>query len=531
MKLLLGLSLLASSGMAVAQISPVAPVPFAVTVDSDAILSSVLLERIGKGETTAEKAWQSGELDEAMLLFLLNQPSGDRKGESLLNKAEQSAAFVEVLLSHLPDKVSAKNVGKLGAGARYRVADYWFKRNDERALPLLQGLVEAGAAQFKAQGRLAWFYEPSVTRVGEWYQANGRGQQGLELLDGAAKLSNNPSYRADWLVLSARMATKMGDGEKARGYYQQVAQWGQGWFSGLAIYDRARWFIDHDQLQQSLNLLNTPVKGSGADQIQISLLSLQGLANYKLGNYKEAHRYAQQAITQAAAMKLRQGMGSEADLEVAQSVVDWTNQWDKTPIVIDQGQIQVVLSGQALGDKPVTRRTLVLSSQDVPLTATVNNPHIKVTISDTPQKGDYFVQREIVIEVAPQLITQSLDAVLTVGSPHFPQAQERLPIHIEVPKPVSLSASTVFFGEVKANAPTTQTLMLSAASPFRVVTVKTDGATLEVQSPATQPAKEQTLTLTFTPPQVGRFYSGTVRIQTDVPNQEVIEVPYIARAQ
>ena len=422
--LLLSVSLVALCGISVAQTAPVMPVE--VSVDSGAILASVLLERIGQGQTTAEAAWQNGELNEAMLLFLLNQPSGDRTGESLLDKAGQSEAFVEVLIGHLPEKVSAENVAKLGEGARYRVADYWFKRGDERALPLLQELVEAGAAQFKAQGRLPWFYDPSVTRVGEWYQANGRGQQGLELLDGAAKLSNNPSYRADWLLLSGRIAAQMGDGEKARGYYQQIAKWGQAWFTGLASWDQASAMMANGQQEQARQLLQTSLKSEGTDQINVVLRETLAESYYLSGDAQAAREHAQKSLQTFQTLGSPRASVQEF-AERTENILAWLDLWQKTPLIGLPRRLRVV----ERPDEPVGARLSVRSLGNAPLTATSDNPQIQVLVEPEGDWSEFYFARGVLVRRAPDTKSGDFDAVLTISSAKYPNFALKVPVHLE----------------------------------------------------------------------------------------------------
>ena len=162
----------ASSGMAVAQNAPVVPVvPLEVTVGSNAVLSSVLLDRIKKGETTAQAAWESGELDEATVLFLLENtsqwgalPGGDD------DKLRRELGML--VARHAPEKLEESQLKQLPLKVRLWVGDALGDAGDAQAVTVLGSVIDeikgrakaddtnsdANTLAFLSIERLAWFY-------------------------------------------------------------------------------------------------------------------------------------------------------------------------------------------------------------------------------------------------------------------------------------------------------------------------------------------------------------------------------------
>ena len=501
-------------------------------------VGAAALAQMRAGQLSAEAAYQSGALSMAEVLKLLEQTS--EWGALWWGDDVELRRSLGVLVArHAPEKLEGASLDALPLAVRLWMGEALANAGDARAVTVLGSVrdelrgraplatIREAAAAFLASERLAWFYRDS-----DQHEKEVQSWLGLPVLLAETPLQKSTNWMLpDALIGAARGYNALGQDEKARGLYAQIPQYGHGWFTGLALNDQASALVSKGKHKEARQLLDTPLKDQGDEQIRIALLSLQALSYYKTGELEAASRSAQQVVEQVSSVKLRSGMGLEATVNVAQAILNWGARWAENPIVAEPTELRVVLPIPFTSNDKVTRRVFIRSLRDVPLIVTADDPHIKVHFAEDKRETDYFVQKEIVVEVSPQDQGKSRDVNLMVSSPQFPAYQAQIPIHIEVPKPIQLSASSVFFGEVDANKATMKSLVLSSTTPFRIVDVTTDSPMLEVQSPAKQPAKEQIITLLFTSPQVGRFYSGTIRIQTDMPKEEVVEIPYAVRVE
>ncbi len=120
------------------------------------------------------------------------------------------------------------------------------------------------------------------------------------------------------------MATQMGDQEKARALYAQVPQYGHGWFTGLAIYDQAYTLIKSNKHDEARALLQKPVVGVRAEEVQIGLFSLLAASYLKTGEVDLAQRTAREALETYKGLQNRKSdKGLEAQVERAKKVLDW----------------------------------------------------------------------------------------------------------------------------------------------------------------------------------------------------------------
>ena len=494
----LGLASAALCGVAGAQTAPVARIaPLSVEVDGSAILASVLVERISRGDTTAEAAWQSGELNETMLLFLLDQASGDRTGESLLDRAELNTAFVEILIQHLPEKVAAENVAKLGDGTRYRLADYWFKRGDARAEPLLKELAAEGEAQFTAQQSLPWFYELSATRMGESYESKKQLQQAMQVFSRIFEISKHPFFASNAQVHAAGLYLYLGDETKAHALYAKAIKASNPFSSGRALLEEA-------------------------------------MFSYQNGDLDTAGTYSGRAAEQ---FHLASPLNPSGFEQQARQMLAYTAQWPQTPLTLLPQKLQFDLGAPQNSDAKVSQVIKVRTRVKVPLAVSCDAPQITARLETdgwiTPQPNSFplFAEQRIVIEVDAAKVTRSLDAHVTVVSPTLKEARVVVPVRINY-RPIRANLSTVFFGFVGANEQREILLQFASTVPFQIESLETDAPdSLTVSGIKNSSALQQTVTVKLKNTKPEQILQGKIRVKTDLPAQEVIELPYYAYIQ
>ena len=512
--LLLTIGALSSGAIARADGPVVAP----LTIPEVAADASAVWAGVTGGQMSAAQAWKDGLLDAATVQAGLAKGVASGQSEAAMQLRRELGGL---LIHNAPDVAAAGET--LPAGVQLALADAYADAGDEGAAPLYEAVIAQTTAPYEKGLRLLalgkfWSNQKQPQKAQEVF---ARGHQVL-LADG-----RHAHFAAEMLLNTARAWSQAGDEAKAREFYDKTVADGDSWMSGLALYDQAYQLIAQGQHETARQLLMTPVKGQNSEQIQIVLENLLSLSYYKTGEMELAKKHSQNALQIASVITIPQGKGLEATINSAQAIQNWIAQWEKAPISIANKNFRIVLVPQKSNEATVSHHVFVRTPRDVPLLATVDDQRAQVHDVDNKRENEFFVQKELVLEVQNSL-RKSVDITLTVSSPQFPNYQARIPFHVEVPKQIQISSSSVFFGEVKANEPVTRKLTLSAAVPFRILDVKTDTVALAVRSPEPQAAKEQTITLILTSPQMGRFYNGTLLIQTDVSEEEVINIPCIA---
>jgi hypothetical protein len=144
------------------------------------------------------------------------------------------------------------------------------------------------------------------------------------------------------------------------------------------------------------------------------------------------------------------------------------------------------------------------------------------------QQKRYDFEKEITVEIS--LTRQkTINGDIIISSPRFPNSSIRVPIQIMMEDQIRLSEATAFFGFVSTGELTSKALKLSASKPFRITKVDFDSPELQAHfDNGFKADTEQNLQLTLLPKVPKRIYEGKVKITTDLPALEVIEVPYFA---
>ncbi len=494
----------------------------------------LLLGQIADGQMTLNEAWDKGLLDAPKVLQLLSQ--SQRLTEDTRNETLQRD-LAGLLVKLAPESVAVPE--KLSARVRVALCRYYADNGDARAVPLCEALIAEKLEGKQVNQPLASnpdggsssLYLSSVILLAQYYEKVGQWQKAGETWERALTFWQDVDwFQAGVRIDAARVYTTLGQNDKAQQFYSQVAQYGNGWFSGLVLYDQANELILKGKHKEARQLLNTPVEGQDAEQSKIVLLALQATSHYQTGEVIAARRYAQQAIDQASAIKLTDGKGLKASVNVAEDILSWSTRWTETPIAIEPTELRMILPSPTSNGEYAARSIFVRTYRDVPLEVQIDNPQIKGRVAQKINETNYFVQKEVVLDIAPGALRQNVDATLIVTSPQHPEYKARIPIHIEVQKPIQLSSSVVFFGQLQKGVMATQTLTLSAFVPFRVVEVKSDSPFLDVEVRENEATQKQRIELTLTPSPAQQFYSGTIRIQTSVLTQQFIEVPYAAQS-
>ena len=451
----------------------------------------VALLQITAGTLTPEAAWQSGALTYDNIADLLEHPSDPW----IINVRQSDGGLHHQLIALLLRHESAKLEHLLQVPVRLRLwlADYYEAQQNEKVVEVAESILTGAKpspatddVNFQALERMAWYY-------GKEKQFEQAAQQWARV----PELMSAPGWeRADAAWLEAELWMVAGDKAKADQAFARVAVNKDPFFSGA------------------------------------SALTLASFA-YQNGDEAQATKLAQSAVESLATSQHSATSGFKGQ---AQNLLDALEQWKKAPLISNVQQLRFDFSQVPLEQDVLTQKIKVRSHQLVELKAQSDTNLISAQVSDqAPQSLQdenslmaLFKEQELAVTVKRPTKAVASTENVKVTSATFPGFVLQIPVEV-VYSPFKLSAPSLFFGFVEAGKESKQQLTLTAATPFRVIEAKSDLPALKT-SFSSSPATQQTVTVTIQGSQ-SQILQGQIRIQTDLPAQEVIELPYYAYIQ
>ena len=480
----------------------------------------VKLGLVNLGVLEPQKAWEAGALPVEDTIRLINE----QRVRNFLSPAERSRVRRELgdVLGQQLSEMPMDRWPKMDTSVKLTIADVYRSKGDARAVPIYLEMIETFENQERQKpGSFQEVWLKPLSHLGMFYSEQKQYLQSAQTWERWREMPMSDEWHAEWRFLAARAYAVAGEKSKAQQLYAEVPQFKNAWLSGLAVHDQANTLIHAGQHEAARQMLmKSSVEWEG-ESIAVGLKTLLAYSYYHTGEFELAKRYSQQALKQAATPKFDDRL--RPDLNVARSVSNYSQQWPNIPFLVEPPQLYAVANEQ----EKITRRFFVRSFRDVPFEVRLTDSNIKVQVAKSASQAEYFVEKEVIIEVAPQTLSRSVDAMLIVSNPLQPAFEARIPIHIEVPPLIRLSSSQVFFGQVKAEVENNRTLTLSALVPFRVSNVSSDSAWLTAEFSTEAQTKHQ-IKLSFRADRSQQFHSGSIRLQTDVPSQSEIQVPFAA---
>ncbi len=328
---------------------------------------------------------------------------------------------------------------------RMAVADYFREQKDPRAETMLRQLLDEGGADAqKNGGRRAWYYEPTLNRLAEFYRKMEQPQKAQALYEQEERdTAQKDAIASSVAALEvARLSTLIGDEAGAKASYARVARGSYGWAAGLAIWDQANALIEKKQHEAARQLLKQPIVGQGADKARVGLSALLALSYYRTGEIAEARQAALLALEQEKISEARDGRGILEQAQSARELLERLDGWQKTPIQTEPGELRFSLAdvapevAQTPGANDLrVRRVAVRMLTAEPLQVSSDNPAVQVRLLNGVEKEPFAVKREIEISLSHQQIAQGLSANLTIRSTQNPEKSARLRVVAsELPK-------------------------------------------------------------------------------------------------
>lgn len=302
---------------------------------------------------------------------------------------------------------------------------------DERAEPIYLRLLE----QIKGE-ELRKREVPALYGLHSYYLAMGRTEQAGDTLMSAPQYTTKLSVLGNTPVEAARLYRVAGLNEKAATAYALAEKSEFGWSAGMALYDQARMLMARGKHEEARKLLKKPVEGAYSQQVEVGLLSLLGQSYYETGDFKEARRYSQLTIEHASSLTLLSNEGLEQLVFVARDTLKSIEQWEKQGVIVEPRELKVTVGPDQKSS--ITRRLRVRSFRDVSITASSDNPLIKVWVNDSgwAQENTNKTEKEteVIVEIALAGLQSSLETAVIFRSSKQTNMEVRMPVQIEAVK-------------------------------------------------------------------------------------------------
>lgn len=435
------------------------------------VAALLAITQISQGQLTPQQAWERDLLNANDIVQLLNQPRRLTPAES---NEELKRDLAGLLVRYAPATVATPKT--LSARVRLELGIYYSSIGDARAIPLCQALIAekldgkqekipTGAA---AEPDNVSLWLGSVIYLAQYYQNVGQWEKAAETWERALKFWQD----ADWFqssvrIEAARAYTVTGQDNKAQNLYSQVAQYDDGYFTGLAIHDQASRLIYKGKIKAGQTLLTTFFRQQSASQksdrealenavktgtlnledkigpvivsadarsnpINIALLTLLSYSYYLEGKFDLAKQYARKSIAQYQSLKNPgKNQGLESEMDKAKGILSWSERWEKQPIIVEPTEIRVL----GRWKEKFSWSLQIQTDPAIPLTITVDNPKVHILHADKPANlKEFYFEKQVAVEIARENMGESVLANLIVSSPQFPNFSVRVPLSVRVPK-------------------------------------------------------------------------------------------------
>jgi tetratricopeptide (TPR) repeat protein len=370
-------------------------------------------------------------VDNAQLRRALAQIIVEHASQRLQPAFEPTAALSEVALS----SSSAPLISPVPLSVRTWVADYLSSVNDARCIVLYEGLLKDLDSQPQRKAVMSsWSWVHPVGSLAESYAQFLRFEKAAQVWERAPEYSNNPAWLADATLEAARARRRAGQEEKAAKLYAKVPQYGNGWFTGVALYDQAYQLIENGKHTEARALLLQPVTGERAEAVQVGLWTLAAYSFFSTGDFVSSTQFSKAALNQFKTLKdPSKHMGIDLQVKIAQNTLLWSKRWKEQPFTCEPKEIRAVLQR---GENQPSWRITVRSFSAIPLSVQVTDARLKAQVSPSSSPvvlgKRYYFEQEVIVEAVPELIEKALTATMTISSPATPNFQAHVLVSLDV---------------------------------------------------------------------------------------------------
>lgn len=346
--------------------------------------------------------------------------------------AKDRVVLAGLLVKYGPDLVEPAKT--IEPRAKLALAEYFRTIRDPRLVPLLQERL-AAIKQPHPESLV-----PELNLLASYYIEIGQLQKALDLYLQAPRYSSAPAYLASHLMHAARTYRQLGNEQKAQELLAQVPQHGFAWATGMLHWELAAALMEKGQHDEARRLLQEPLTGLYADQIQVGLLSLLAKSYYRTADFKSARKYAVMAQAQYKSLTSPlQGEGLDRQVETAREIERWSEQWSKAPVVCEPAEVRVPWPTEK-PNTPIMQHIAIRAFRpveiDVSIKTALPQAWFKARLEDGWRRAEYFFEKQVTIEVAlpmltGQVATKEWQGTLVLKSARLPDLQ--VPVRIKDP--------------------------------------------------------------------------------------------------
>lgn len=345
--------------------------------------AALLAARLAAGERGAGLAGALAAADNAELLNLLAR--GRRRPE------DESAAdeLVGELLAR--GVVAVERAGELPRNLALALGAYLARRADGRCVGLYEGLLAR-------LGPPAERGLPELEGLALYWRRAGQPERAAATLLRAKDYSTSPAVRGNLAVEAARDHVRAGDEAAAERVYASVANYGYGWATGLALYDRAQRLVEQERYAEAQALLAQPVTGAYAEQIEVALECLRGQVALGLLQVDRAQEHFYSAVqTYAALAQPLRGEGIEPAVALSRAALQALEADAERPLQADRETLE--MRGQP--GTPDLRGWLVLRAvRPVELVVSSQEGQLKLRLSPRWVRRGVYLERRLMVAAA-----------------------------------------------------------------------------------------------------------------------------------
>ena len=421
---------------------------------------------------------------------------------------------------------------------RYMLADlYTCAGRNEAAIDLLLGLVREVEPLVREGKELGAEAGEEVRQLGKAYYLLGQNYREVgELREGAGwferlgNLRTDGTSRASGLIEAARLYLRLGDEQKANELYDQVAQYGNGWVTGVALSDRVTGLIHRQMFEEAKRLLEHPVSGLYSEQVEIVLCERRSFLSYQMGNFNEAEHYANKAIAHYKSVSnLLRNEGLEQYFTSAERILSWIAAWKQNPIRADVNELTLYEeAGQVFN-----AFFFVYTFQDADLGFSISKPGLSIYTAKK-ERFPYFTRHTVKLEGELQEVRQKWTGRLQVFEKDNPNVSLSIPVTIRRDMFLRTRPEALFFGFLRSGTSQSQVVALYSEKPFHIISVTPSDDWIRVEK-VDKAENECTWEMRISASAGSRrespFLEGKLHIVTDFPGEEVIELSCYAESE
>lgn len=414
-------------GQVTGKVGAVATEINSVAVSSNPLRAAAIAQ-LTAGTMSAQQLWDDGSLKAPDVLAILESPARvapDERNEQL------QGDLAGLLVRHAPDAV--KEVEKLPVLVRVAVARYYSRNGDERTVALCEQLLgELDTKLAKNPNVQQWPQLWAIPLLGVYYKNQRQPEKEAQTWERGLTYNNSDAgWQASLRLEAAQAYLKMDSTDKsgkAKALYAQVAQFGQTWWTSMAVFDQAKALMRNEGQKPAQQLLLKALPDFENDKAQTMLLALLSRSFYIDGDLAQARRYGEAALELNKTVKWDKKYGQEKLLSMAREIVSEANTWQKSPIHVEPNVLQVELPTSRT--EPIIKRLRVKTLSDVPLQVTSSSPAVQAQIISKlwGDEVDSNAGREVVVQIMPDAAAK--DVTLTFSSAKLAGIGAKVPVQL-----------------------------------------------------------------------------------------------------